>query len=324
MNGTPVASRFGCPRVALAIVTSRCGQDLSGSLPECGDVGQYVESAAGLRCIDHRRGMVGVAQTNAGLDPRRDACVVGCGYREAARMRKLTRLQSGIDQIMAENVPGNDKGYHVSGAGRKQADPIETQLVILAEAIQFRRRIHCRDAGVDALRSMACDCSQLGNLLIGQKVHCVLAGAPAARLEINISACIVHRRSTHPGRKLAGHRFFAVADLVDQENATVRRRPLQAARVRSLLGEGTIRAARALDAELVVESGGTIDLDVDRRSGPGICVDAGLDRNVCAGPENGGREIACQQRSPKLDSVGQIPKLYLHLLVQEGLVIAER
>src|SRR4029079_5575779 len=194
-------------------------------------------------------------------------------------MRELTLAQSGIDQIVAEDVSGDYQGRQVSGAGRQQADPIDAQFVELAEAIELRRRIYRGDAGIDPPCSLTVHRRQLEELSIGQKIRSGIAGAPAAECVIDVAACGEQWCGTHPGRRLAGSRFLAVTDLADQENPAVRRRPVQAGRVRCLLSERTIRAARPLDADLVVKSVRTIDLDVDPRRCPGIKIEAELDGN---------------------------------------------
>lgn len=53
----------------------------------------------------------------------------------------------------------------------------ETQLVILADKIEFGRRVHGGHAGVDAPRGLTWHPHQLDELLIGQKIGCVIAGA---------------------------------------------------------------------------------------------------------------------------------------------------
>ena len=91
---------------------SRKGSDgeWSGALPECNDVGQDVECTPSLRCINHRRGMISVSKTDANPDARRNGCDIRCGYRQTVVMRELALPQSGIDQIVAKDVLGDDQG----------------------------------------------------------------------------------------------------------------------------------------------------------------------------------------------------------------------
>src|SRR4029077_2737567 len=89
-----------------------------GALPECDDIGQNIESTPSLRRINHRRGMIGVSKTNANPNTRRNGRRVRCGYRQNAVMRELALLQSGIDQIVAKDVAGDDQGQHVTWPGR--------------------------------------------------------------------------------------------------------------------------------------------------------------------------------------------------------------
>src|SRR3954471_18512186 len=197
-------------------------------------------------------------------------------------MRELAPLQSGLDQIAAEDVSRDHQSHHVFRTGRHEAYPIEAKFVILNEAIKFRRRVHYADTAVDPPCSLTCYRRQLDKLSVGEKIAPVIAGAPAAKCKIIVSAAGEHWCGAHPRRKLAGSRFLAITELVDQEDPAIRRRPIEAGRVCRLLGEGTIRATRSLNADLIVKSARTIELDVDRRSCPGIGVDACLDRNVRA------------------------------------------
>jgi hypothetical protein len=62
----------------------------SGALPVCSDVGQNIESTPGLWRINYRRGMIGVPETNANQNTRRNRRRVRCGYRQTAVVRELT------------------------------------------------------------------------------------------------------------------------------------------------------------------------------------------------------------------------------------------
>ena len=286
-------------------------------------VGQQIEGTPGLRRIDHRRGIIRVAEPDAHANAGRNGRIICCGYRKIAGMRELAALQSGIDQIVAKDISGDNHGHHIARPGRQKAYAVKACLVILAEAIEFRRRVHCGDASVPPPCSLTFYRGQLDKLLIRQNIRCVIPGTPPAKFEIDVSAGVDDRCGTHPGRKLAGGCLLAIAKLVDDENPAVRRRPVQAGRVSGLLGERTVRIARYLYAELVVKPVGTIDLDVDRRFRPGPGAEASRDRNLSARSKDAGRQIACQKRPPIFDDIGQISNLQFHLPVQEGLIIAE-
>ena len=192
---------------------------------------------------------------------------------------ELAALQSSIDQVVAKDISGDNHGHHIARPRRQKAYPIEACLVILAEAIEFRRRVHCGDASVPAPCSLTCYRGQLDKLLIRQNIRCVIPGTATAKFEIDISACVDDRGGTHPGRKLAGGCLLAITKLVDDENPAVRRRPVQSGRVSGLLGERAVRIARYLYAELVVKPVGTIDLDVYLRFRPSPGAKASRDRN---------------------------------------------
>jgi hypothetical protein len=76
--------------------------------------------------------------TNAG----RDGGVICCGYRIISGMCELAALQGGINQIVTEYVSGDNYGHHIPRPGRQKTDAVKARLVILAEAIEFRRRVH--------------------------------------------------------------------------------------------------------------------------------------------------------------------------------------
>src|SRR6185436_3410671 len=169
----------------------------SDALPKRGYTGQYIESTPSLWRIDNRRRVISVAEANAGLNTRCNGCAVRYGYRQTVCMRELAPPQSGIDQVVAEDVSRDHQGHQIFWPGRHEAYPIEAQFVILAEAIKFRRRIHGGDTGVDPSCGLTCHRRQLHQLLIGQKIYSVIAGAPAAKCEISVSACGEHRCCAH-------------------------------------------------------------------------------------------------------------------------------
>ena len=108
------------------------------------------------------------------------------------------------DRILAEDISGDNHGHHICQPRRQKAYPVEAKLAILADAIEFRRRIHCGDASVPPPRSLTFHRSQLDKLSIRQNIGCVIPGIPPAKFEIDVSACVDYRCGTHSGRKLAG------------------------------------------------------------------------------------------------------------------------
>src|SRR6478752_3991373 len=105
----------------LGIASKVRDDERSGALPECGDIGQNIESTPGLWRINHRRGMIGVPEADASPNTRRNGGRVRCGYRQTGVMRELAPLQSRIDEIAAKDVAGDHQGQHVSWSRRKQA-----------------------------------------------------------------------------------------------------------------------------------------------------------------------------------------------------------
>ena len=176
----------------------------SDALPKRGYTGQYIESTPSLWRIDNRRRVISVAEANAGLNTRCNGCAVRYGYRQTVCMRELAPPQSGIDQVVAEDVSRDHQGHQIFWPGRHEAYPIEAQFVILAEAIEFRRRIHGADAGVPASCGLALDRRQLDKLLIGQSIGCVVPRPSPAKFEVDEPAGVDNRRGAQPGRELAG------------------------------------------------------------------------------------------------------------------------
>ena len=172
--------------------------------------------------------MIGVPEPDAHAHTGRNGCIVCCGYRKIAGMRELAAPQNGIDHIVAKDISGDNHGHHIARPGRQKAYPVEAKLVILAEAVELRRRIHCGDASVPASCSLTCYRGQLDKLSICQKIGCVISGTPPAKLEIDVSAVVDDPCGTHPGRKLAGGGLLAITNLVDCESPAVRRRPVEA------------------------------------------------------------------------------------------------
>ena len=86
----------------------------SGGLPVRDNVDRDIESTPGLRRIDHRRGVIGVPEADAGPDARSNGARIRGGYRQTPCMRELTALQSVIDQIVAKDVSGDHQGQQVS------------------------------------------------------------------------------------------------------------------------------------------------------------------------------------------------------------------
>jgi hypothetical protein len=41
-------------------------------------------------------------------------------------MRELAALQSGIDQIVAKDISGDNHGHHITRPGRQKAYPVKT------------------------------------------------------------------------------------------------------------------------------------------------------------------------------------------------------
>ena len=216
-------------------------------------VGQQIEGAPRLRRIDHRRGIIRIAEPDARPNATRNGRIIGYGYRKIAGMRELPALQGGINHIVAKDISGDDHRHHVSRAGRQKADAVKAGLIILAKAIEFWRRVHSRDACVPAPCSLTIYRGQLNKLLIRQNICCVIPGTAPAEFEIDVVACVEDRCGAHPSRKLAGGGLLAITKLVDDENPAVRRGPVEAGRVGGLLSDGTIRIARYLYAELVVK-----------------------------------------------------------------------
>ena len=103
-------------------------------------------------------------------------------------MRELAAPQSSIDQIVAKDISGDDHGYHVCGPGRQKAYPIKACLVILADAIEFRRRVHGGDAAVPTPCGLTFYQVQLDKLSVRQSICCIIPGTPPAELEIDVSA----------------------------------------------------------------------------------------------------------------------------------------
>ena len=250
-----------------------------GTSPVRRHVSQQVEVATRLRRIDHRCGIIRVPEPDADANTGHNGCSIGCGYRIIAGMCELAALQSGIDQILAKDISGDDQRDHIARSGRQKAYPVKAKLVILAETIEFRRRVHCADASVDPSCSLTFYRGQLDKLLVHQNIRCVIPCIPPAKFEIDVSAGVDDRCGAHPGRKLAGGRLRAITKFVDYENPAVRRRPVQAVGLAVFSARGTIRIARYLHAELVVKPVRTIDLDVDGRFRPGPSAEASLDRN---------------------------------------------
>lgn len=130
--------------------------------------------------------------------------------------------------------------------GRNGRRPIEPQLAILSEAIKFWRRVHGADAGVPSPCRLAFQRHQLDKLLIRQKhtLRNPLTSARQNRLALMIGAARSHVASWPPGG------LVAIAKLVDDENAAVRRGPVKPGRVGQLLGERAVRIARDLHAKM--------------------------------------------------------------------------
>ena len=87
-------------------------------------------------------------------------------------MRELAALQSSIDQIVAKDISGDNHRHHIARPGRQKAYAIEACLIVLAEAIEFRRRVHCGDASVPPPCSLTFYRRQLDKLLIRQNIGC--------------------------------------------------------------------------------------------------------------------------------------------------------
>jgi hypothetical protein len=50
-------------------------------------------------------------------------------------MRELAASHGGIDQILAEDIAGDNQGYHIAWPGRQQTYAIEASLIVLADAM---------------------------------------------------------------------------------------------------------------------------------------------------------------------------------------------
>ena len=180
------------------------------ALPVRGHVGQQIEGTPRLRRIDHWRRIIRVTEPDTHANTRRNGCIICCGYRQIAAMRKLASLQSSIDQIVAKDISGDNQGHHIARPRRQEAYAVKPCLVILAEAIEIRRCVHCGDTSVPPSCSLTCYRGQLDKLLVGQNIRRVVPGAPPAKFEIDVSAGVDNRRGTHPGRKLAGGCLLAI------------------------------------------------------------------------------------------------------------------
>src|SRR6476646_7602545 len=92
----------------------------TGASPVHHYVGQQIEGTPGLRCKDHWRGIIRVAEPDASANSGRNGSIIGGGDRIIAGMSKLAALQGGIDHKVAEDISGGNHGHHVSRPGRQK------------------------------------------------------------------------------------------------------------------------------------------------------------------------------------------------------------
>jgi len=152
-----------------------------------------------------------------------------------AGMRKLTMLQGGIDQIVAKDIPGDNQGHHIARSGRQKTNSVKSRLIILADAIKFRRRVHGGYASVPSPCGLTLDWRKLDKLSIRQNIGCIIPAVPTAKFKIHVPAGIDYRCGTHPSRKLTGGRLLPITKLVDCEKPAARRGPFEASWVGGLV-----------------------------------------------------------------------------------------
>src|SRR6185437_7212105 len=184
--------------------------------------------ASGLRRVDHRRGMIRVPEPDTDANTRRNRRIICCGDRKITGMRELAAPQSSIDHIVAKDIPGDNHRHHIARPGRQKAYPVKSSLIILAEAIELRRRVHGADASVPSPCSLTCYRGQLDKLSIRQNIRGVIPGIPPTKFEIDVSAVVDDPCGTHPSRKLSGGGLLAITNLLDGERPAVRRGPVEA------------------------------------------------------------------------------------------------